>query len=372
MSPQLPADLPRDLAAYVAPRITWTTSIPLACATSHDGKVSIKVNPEAWSQLDSEAQATILLHEVMHIIRGDLSTVADNPVLANIAQDMIINAIIDINPMARHGLRCPVYDEHAARTLNLPSPPPLPSWRTIYDRLADTDVTSISQPATTSDSSSTQPAACSTHSQPGSPPDPAEVLAAAKAAAGAGIDIPPPTAPQVIDILPASCRVLDQLLQQLRAIGARSRVTARTWRREGRTPHTRGQMPLPTLDVLVAVDVSGSMEDTAAKLAGLARCSDIKPRWVAFATSIIARWDTPPATLPRPQGGTMFRPVLDEATRHPRPDVLVMVTDGWCHDQPSPIIPPPTTIWIVPFPTSPIAWPGMIINANDKEQRCRS
>lgn len=343
-----------DLVRWARPRAEWSTEVPVAatCVDDH-GRIRVLINPEVWGRLDDEARCVVLAHEVAHVVRGDLIVRVEDPARANWAQDLVINRTLDARPVLdRCGLRVPQWDEMLAESLELPAAP-TPGWRVIYDAVTPPEGNG-GEGGITADTRNDPDGCEGCGTRPGGrDPDPMEILEAAQAASAAGVWRHESRGRVVIPAVDS--RMLARLLARIRRVShAGIRVPTRTYRREGRVPELRGVARVPTIRVLVACDVSGSMTDVVQGLAALAHVRDIDTVWCAFADRIVDVWPRAPRALPQPSGGTLFGPVVEHAERA-GVDVLVMVTDGMCADRPRP--PRIPTVWITP-PDVRVPWPG--------------
>jgi predicted metal-dependent peptidase len=349
---ELPASLPAEAAAYIGPRLSYSNRIPTAAThiDSH-GRVRIEVNPNVWATLDDHARTQLLVHELLHVLRGDLEFAGD--LRANYAQDMLINRLIDHQAIENQlDGQVPLWTEVIAEQLGLPFKP-APGWKTIYERLPEIkahEFCALSAEGQVDDLEVIEAASAVEKATEG------RVKVTADRGAGRGTHRGP-----LVDIPAYKPSTLRRLLNAIEHTWhSTRRIPRRTWRREGRTPWLRGTQPMPTVNILVAVDCSGSMSGILPELAAVARVPGIQAQWCAFNDEIVGQWSDPPRRIPDAGGGTAFGPVTELAQRI-KPDVLVMVTDGYPFDRPS--APRCPTIWVMP-PNAPVVWPGRVVTAS--------
>jgi predicted metal-dependent peptidase len=139
---------------------------------------------------------------------------------------------------------------------------------------------------------------------------------------------------------------LTQFTDSLR--GASLRLHTRSWSRPGRLPYLRGQSRTWRKHIVLALDMSGSMEHHHKLLLACARAVARTTRLtlILYSDSII--WAGPAERLPSNMGniggGTSIKPVLHKASQI-SPDLLIIATDAE-HESISPF----------DLPACPVLW----------------
>jgi predicted metal-dependent peptidase len=139
----------------------------------------------------------------------------------------------------------------------------------------------------------------------------------------------------------AILRAVDRAARRAPAIYGDQRVRTRTWRRSRNGLPLR--LDLPTLRVVLAVDVSGSMSSYYPYLAYLERALERRYQVELWHWSDGAKRMPPRSAVRDWGGGTDIRSLLSDIGR---PAVLVVVTDGY-------IAPSPRDLT---FPACPLIW----------------
>jgi hypothetical protein len=164
------------------------------------------------------------------------------------------------------------------------------------------------------------------------------VISAGSSGASGRIPPPPP--------LPAT--YAEKILRTLKGKHYGIRRISRTWSREGHFAEVRGVARFPKLDILVAVDASGSMlGERLTVAAGIATWigKTENVRTVTFDDEV--HFWRPGMHIPG-GGGTLIGPVLAMAL-NTKADALVVITDAEIHDIPK-VFPDglPPIFWITP------------------------
>jgi hypothetical protein len=149
-----------------------------------------------------------------------------------------------------------------------------------------------------------------------------------------------------------AARLAVRLTKAIEAMGSRSLVRTRTWARPGRLSWLRGSGRRPTLDLVVILDVSGSMAEHLGHLFGLASWCDrsgYRARWILFSDGVVYDDERTPRELPAGAGGgTCILPAL-RAASDDHADAVIIYTDGEWSDAPSADdLPRAPIIWVLP------------------------
>jgi hypothetical protein len=297
---------------------------------------------EGWERLVPEAQTVILAHEIGHIVRGDC--VREGPwmqdarlkYIANVAQDVVINASLDEHIVCEHlnGVTWERLYGHLPPEQQPPRPPG--GWKPIYDYLSQRCSEGYSEQSDQGDGS--DGTGCGVRYDSAS--DPLAEMAARVAIAGKIIDQAPDLAAalgatpvssatrrEVSLQPPAADPLLAALMQTVQARGF-GHVTreVRSWSRPGRLEGIYpGRTQRSYAHIAVYVDRSGSMTVTRAAERVGSWAREQRCEVYAFADRV--------GTLTDDVGcGTAFQPVFDHATRL-QPDAVVLLTDGMAGDR---------------------------------------
>jgi predicted metal-dependent peptidase len=107
----------------------------VANVSMKNGKIYMRINPIVWENIPKQDKINLFLHEVAHIIRGDLFVKAENHKAANMAQDAVINDMLGIKDIG--GIRgCT--RESLSELLGEKLPQKC-GWEYIYNKLMELD-----------------------------------------------------------------------------------------------------------------------------------------------------------------------------------------------------------------------------------------
>jgi predicted metal-dependent peptidase len=100
-----------------------------------NGKLYMRINPIVWENISKQDKINLFLHEVAHIIRGDLFVKAENHKAANMAQDAVINDMLGITKIGS----IPGCTRESLGSLLGEKLPEKCGWEYIYNKLMKLD-----------------------------------------------------------------------------------------------------------------------------------------------------------------------------------------------------------------------------------------
>lgn len=329
------------------------------------------------TDLGDEEVSTLFLHELSHIIRGDILVRGVDPAVWNMAADILINEGLD-HEVVRRLQGMPPWSEFAKKR-GMPQYP-IPSTQKLYNLLLQEQPAAVgvgvgvgsvgdggegggsggddnAEPNDGAGGADTNGADAGADANVGSGPivvdkdlsrGELEILVATAIVeargVGVGVETPSisigkniptqrrtPPAPEPVQL--SLSRKLEQVLA--RHFG-RMRQHHRTWMRPGRAEHLRGATRRPRTSILVGLDVSGSTSGIIGEMvyaAGmLRRRHDVD----------VVYWDIDVHKgMDTVGGGTQVQCLWRYAEKHRRRyDVVIAVTDGHVNDwEPLPRLP---------------------------------
>ena len=319
------------------------------------------INPTFWKGLGTKDRRKLIAHEVSHILRGDVFVSEEkfNPNLSNIAQDALINEVLaiekigDIEGWTVERIKSQLSPERREK-LNLHF---LPGWQYIYNLLKEEQQELLSNLSNLlNDVISSPPTekakdiiaegilksrtGAKDDNQNGNNQDNEEseieqkikeitneIIRTSMAGDQRGFrkDFEPQTKPNP---------TLLALIKSIEQVKKGKRFKRRTYRREGVVPEIKGCSRIPTLDVLVALDISGSVLDRISEMGGLVQYLKQKQLTFQFGT-FSDTW----RVYPRMQfhnlegfgGGTCVKELFNYIKKV-KPTVAIIITDGELYD----------------------------------------
>lgn len=336
------ASVPKPLQQYVIQnfRIVKEQSGFPAYVGLRGSDLYLGINVPLWEQLSADDRQKLLLHEIAHVLRGDLLVNNVNHTLHNIATDSIINEVLDIDAVGEHdGIRY----SHIYKDLNLPDKLSAIGWRAIYNALLEKAKENggigrlgFDEIKETDNSLEAQ-----------------EKVIEARIEAEGIEDIQKnikdaghfEMSSQKYTHYEVKIKQDTRIASIFSAIRARHdanvRLRRKTWRREGVYEGLRGLSRVPTLSVLVIIDVSGSFTEYIKLALGITSgLKDFQVDVGVFADRFAMVNNL--NDLPDVGGGTYFSSVVP-----PKPyDVWVVITDGYFSDTPQ--LPNHPIVWVIP------------------------
>lgn len=351
-------------------RFESRTGLPVACGVRLDRNGYCVVLGDAFEAFSDAAKLVALQHEMSHIVRGDLVGFDRfETAVANVAMDAVINHRLDVTPIVESGYQPVTYDRLREQDAEIPSYQT--GWRPIYEHLLQRRNRSATgrqgqESGQESDQESDQ------ESGQGSGQDfdfheaadsATERLAAHAATIArmrgniekmqrsgdrserekaaemdgeirsAGGAVLTSDGGGVYRHKPVGDQRLRRLIAAVRGSVGEALQRERSYAREGRDEGLRGVVRRPKARIVIACDLSGSInhwerEFIASLTANLQRDYDV--RCLAFAGRCVP-W-RPSAPHPVEVGnGTLFQPVY-QAAKALKPDLLVFLTDGEAFD----------------------------------------
>ena len=348
---------PKSLASWGLKNIIieFNDNIPTAGVMfdKNSERFRMYINPSFWDGLNEADRKRLIAHEISHILRGDVfvNDAEYNPQLSNIAMDTLINTVLKIE---RIGNIEAWYLERLKKELNPErakklDTPFLLGWKTIYDilkeeqkeeiknALSDIIPSEISEKAKDIIAEGIIKGRIPAEGNEDSELD-AEIQKAisnissnivkikrAGNEKGRNGKLVPQTTPNP---------TLLAIIKNIEAIKKGRRYKRKTYRREGILPELRGKARIPTLDVLVALDISGSVLDKIDKMSGLIQYLKQKQLNFEFGT-FSDTWRVYPnirfTGLDGYGGGTCVKELFEYIKKR-NPSLVLIITDGELFD----------------------------------------
>lgn len=316
--------------------------VETACTTLSEHGYSIAIG-EAYSKFPDKALKTILLHELHHIQRGDALIDTENPVLANIAQDAVINETLDKEVIdALNGVR---YARLTREVTGVDWPEYTPGWKYIYGVLEET---LKSGKQAIPGRALTMPVKCTVKEKHKKEQLHTEAcLKLRQAGCINELNIRKTIKNTKAKAIPNLRKVLEAIKKSHKGKGVPSRT--RTHVRPGRIDGMRGVTRRKMSRIDIALDKSGSMDINEALV-------DAVHRWLQNEYEATF-WEF--ATRYRKYGEdtdigkeTFITPILTELKRSNKTDILVVISDGLFMDRHalSYNLPDCSVIWVIKRP----------------------
>ena len=344
--PDIPIELRKWIVKHVATYYNPKVPFGWAMTTLMETGYSIEFGPRAYECTSSEREM-LVLHEIQHIIRGDVlhqwkhrDRPEYNPALWNLTADAVINnkGLVDLCGPKMKELIVTFSSLKAAHMEQLGHFDLNPGTKPLYDALLpeaqkqEREMREALKKLLESGGCTIGP--LKADAKANSPESEIRHLEAILDLPK-GFSISPPQIRDKVKAevtsnmpLPKVARMLHQWLRRWKICGD-TKVRTRSWLRESRLfPDSPGYLRLPTAKLVLALDVSGSMQ-------GLYKELWAATNWLRkFGTFGIEVWvwadaaakANPSGEHPDVGGGT----ALEELYRHaPRCDVMVVFTDGY-------------------------------------------
>ena len=348
---------PKSLASWGLKNIIieFNDNIPTAGVKfdNDSERFRMYINPSFWDGLDEADRKRLIAHEISHILRGDVFVRDEeyNPELSNIAMDTLINTVLKIERIGNteawylERLKKQLSPERAKKL----DTPFLLGWKTIYDilkeeqkeeiknSLADIIPSEISEKAKDIIAEGIIKGRIPVNGDGDTELD-KEIQEAISNISGNVVKITmagnnkgdknslvPQTTPNP---------TLLTIIKNIEAIKKGKRYKRKTYRREGILPELRGKARIPTLDVLVALDISGSVLDKIDKMSGLIQY--LKQKQLSFEFGTFSdTWRVYPSIrfkdLEGYGGGTCVKELFDYIKKR-NPSLVIIITDGELYD----------------------------------------
>jgi predicted metal-dependent peptidase len=318
-----------------------------------DGSYVIELN----AQLDEKGYETVLMHELSHILHGDLLVKDKDMMLWNIATDQRINAVLDHDEVKRLDGILPESLLEIEEIKNLPRVPIAWPAVMVYEALekeaedmARHMANNLDEMVQEGDISETD------HVK--------TILKVRKLAEASGVEEIQSQIESMIQEaigkgngtnrpigkpLPKEVKAIRAVLDKIEAVHATKTRHIRSWRRPGRLPVLRGSYRQLVTKIAACCDVSGSTHSIVDVLSGVTfwlqkeeEYETLPVVWASTAEVINSFEDTSEASV---GWGTAVQNLFDLLKKE-QVDVAVIATDGYIDDwYPEPPFP---VVWVLP------------------------
>ncbi len=329
-------------------RVFVDNSVPTAYVGLRGRDLYMGININFFNSLSTEDKEKLLLHEISHIIRGDVLIPKErfDWRLANIAMDSIINAELGINKIGDvQGYNYNTLQD----VLDLPIGI-LPGWHLVYNKLQEkidalkemfNNGNFLDEIKETDNSEEAIEKIIEINIEINSLGE--KYKNVIKRASWSKIN--QGQARRNVKIKIQSTNDIENILKIVTRQNTGARIKRRTFRREGVIEGVKGISRIPTKRILVVVDVSGSFTDYIPFAMGVVMSLNkrFSVDFGVFAdTFSMARVGT---DIPDVGYGTEINSVLCSKLDY---DTLIIITDGDFYSKPKNDQSKPPIIWVVP------------------------